>query len=189
AISLFTRMPRSGGPGEACFGCAVGFPRAGTHGHRFAEPEAAASEPRNYSGAAAPRFRAAGSAAAVAPTGATVAGAEDAGKAPLRGRHGLGHLPSAEKSSPARPKTMVITRDIEYAADGSTMVGRLALPEGEDKRAAVLIAHEGGGLDDYQKSRAERFAELGHVAFALDYYGGGKPLTDRDEIAARCEAL
>src|SRR2546421_11459222 len=57
AISLFTRMPRSGGPGEACFGCAVGFPRAGTHGHRFAEPEAAASEPRNYSGAAAPRFR------------------------------------------------------------------------------------------------------------------------------------
>ena len=84
---------------------------------------------------------------------------------------------------------MVITRDIEYAADGSTMVGRLALPEGEDKRAAVLIAHEGGGLDDYQKSRAERFAELGHVAFALDYYGGGKPLTDRDEMAARCEAL
>jgi dienelactone hydrolase len=52
-----------------------------------------------------------------------------------------------------------------------------------------LIAHEGGGLDEYQKSRAERFAELGYVAFALDYHGGGRPLTSRDEMAARCEAL
>jgi dienelactone hydrolase len=52
-----------------------------------------------------------------------------------------------------------------------------------------LIAHEGGGLDDYQKRRAERFANLGYVAFALDYHGGGRPLTDRDEMAARCQAL
>jgi len=84
---------------------------------------------------------------------------------------------------------MVRTREIEYTADGSMMVGRLALPEGDDKRAAVLIAHEGGGLDEYQKSRAERFAELGYVAFALDYHGGGKPLTSRGEMSARCEAL
>jgi dienelactone hydrolase len=84
---------------------------------------------------------------------------------------------------------MVTTRDIEYAADGGTMIGRLALPEGQGKRPAVLIAHEGGGLDDYQKSRAERFAHLGYVAFALDYHGGGRPLTSRDEMAARCQAL
>jgi dienelactone hydrolase len=84
---------------------------------------------------------------------------------------------------------MVTTRDIEYTADGATMVGRLALPEGEDERAAVLVAHEGGGLDDYQKSRAERFAELGYVAFALDYHGGGRPLADRDEMSDRCQAL
>ena len=65
------------------------------------------------------------------------------------------------------------------------MVGRLALPDGEGKRPAVLIAHEGGGLDDYQKSRASRLAGLGYVAFALDYHGGGKPLADRDEMMAR----
>ena len=81
------------------------------------------------------------------------------------------------------------TRDIEYDVDGSRMVGRLALPEGEGARPAVLIAHEGNGLDDYQKSRAERFAELGYVAFALDYLGGGKPLADRDEMMARLQAL
>ena len=84
---------------------------------------------------------------------------------------------------------MVTIKDIEYAGDGSTMIGRLALPEGDDQRPAVLTAHEGGGLDDYQKGRAERFAELGYVAFALDYHGGGKPLADEDEIMARCQAL
>jgi dienelactone hydrolase len=84
---------------------------------------------------------------------------------------------------------MVMIKDIEYAADGSTMTGRLALPEGDDQRPAVLIAHEGGGLDDYQKGRAERFAELGYVSFALDYHGGGKPLAGEDEIMDRCQAL
>jgi dienelactone hydrolase len=81
------------------------------------------------------------------------------------------------------------TTDIEYTVEGSTMVGRLAVSEGGGTRPGVLIAHDGDGLDDYQKSRAERFAELGYVAFALDYHGQGVPLTDPDEIAARCEAL
>jgi dienelactone hydrolase len=65
------------------------------------------------------------------------------------------------------------------------MVGRLALPDGEGLLPAVLIAHEGGGLDDYQRSRASRLGGLGYVAFALDYHGGGKPLADRDEMMAR----
>ena len=84
---------------------------------------------------------------------------------------------------------MVNIKDIEYNADGTTMVGRLALPDGDSKRPAVLIAHEGPGLDDYQKSRADRLAELGYVAFALDYHGGGQPLADRDEMMARLGLL
>jgi dienelactone hydrolase len=84
---------------------------------------------------------------------------------------------------------MVTTRDIAYAADGAEMIGRLAVPDGGGKVPAVLIAHEGGGLDEYQKSRAERFATLGYVAFALDYFGGGRPLTSREEMATRCQAL
>jgi dienelactone hydrolase len=84
---------------------------------------------------------------------------------------------------------MVTIKDIEYAADGLTMVGRLALPDVQGLRPGVLIAHEGLGLDDYQKSRAERFAELGYVAFALDYQGGGRPLDDRDEMMTRVGAL
>lgn len=93
------------------------------------------------------------------------------------------------ETSAARTTAMVTIRDIEYPADGLAMVGRLALPDGEGRRPAVLIAHEGLGLDDYQKSRAERFAELGYVAFALDYQGGGKPLADLDEMRARLGAV
>ncbi len=84
---------------------------------------------------------------------------------------------------------MVTTRDVEYDAHGTLMVGRLALPDGEGLRPAVLIAHEGPGLDDYQKDRAGRFAELGYVAFALDYHGGGKVLAGRDEMMARLALL
>jgi len=84
---------------------------------------------------------------------------------------------------------MTTARDVEYDVDGVRMVGRLSLPDGDGQRPAVLIAHEGPGLDDYQKDRASRFAELGYVAFALDYHGGGKPLADRDEMMARLGQL
>ncbi len=63
---------------------------------------------------------------------------------------------------------MTTAREIEYRADGKTMVGRLTLPDGEGRRPAVLIAHEGPGLDDHQRHRADELAELGYVAFALD---------------------
>ena len=66
--------------------------------------------------------------------------------------------------------------DIPYVADGVTMLGHLARPDRGASRPAVLLCHEGGGLDEHVKGRAERLAELGHVAFALDYYGHGRPL-------------
>jgi dienelactone hydrolase len=80
-------------------------------------------------------------------------------------------------------------RDIAYEVEGLEMIGRLALPDGSDRRPAVLIAHEGNGLDDFQKTRADRFAELGYVALALDYHGGGRPLTDRSRINERLDRL
>ncbi len=85
---------------------------------------------------------------------------------------------------------MVTTHDISYEADGRTMVGTLALPEGTDPRPGVLVSHEGPGLDDHARSRAVRLAdERGYVAFALDYHGGGQPLTGRDEMMARIGEL
>ncbi len=84
---------------------------------------------------------------------------------------------------------MVTTTDVRYTVGGTTMVGRLAVPDGESRRPGVLIAHEGPGLDDLQKDRASRFADLGYVAFALDYHGGGRVIADRDEMVTRLAAL
>jgi dienelactone hydrolase len=85
--------------------------------------------------------------------------------------------------------TMTIVSDIEYQADGRTMIGRLAVPDGEGQRPAVLIAHEGPGLDEHQRNRADQLAELGYVAFALDYQGGGVSMTDREAMMARLDQL
>jgi dienelactone hydrolase len=79
-------------------------------------------------------------------------------------------------------------RDIEYEVDGLTMVGSLGVPDAPGLRPAVLIAHEANGLDDYQKGRARQLAELGYVAFALDYLGGGRPPEFAD-AQARTSAL
>lgn len=73
---------------------------------------------------------------------------------------------------------MLHTRDIDYDVDGLTMRGHLAVDDvaaaGGDARPGVLLLHEGAGMDDNVRSRAERLAALGYVAFALDYFGGGE---------------
>jgi dienelactone hydrolase len=84
---------------------------------------------------------------------------------------------------------MVTTRDITYTADGRNLIGTLALPDGTGQRPGVLISHEGPGLDDFGRSRATRLAELGYVAFALDYHGEGRPLADREAMMARLGEL
>jgi dienelactone hydrolase len=69
--------------------------------------------------------------------------------------------------------------DIAYEVDGIEMIGHLAYDDAtKGKRPAVIVSHEGPGLEDGVKGRAERLAELGYVAFALDYHGGGvmKPM-------------
>jgi dienelactone hydrolase len=79
--------------------------------------------------------------------------------------------------------------DVEYQADGMAMLGRMALPAGEGPVPGVLIAHEANGLDDYQRSRPEKLAELGYAALAMDYHGGGRVYADREEMMARLEAI
>jgi dienelactone hydrolase len=84
---------------------------------------------------------------------------------------------------------MVTSRDITYSADDRTLIGTLVLPESSDPRPGVLVCHEGPGLDDGTRGRAVRLAELGYVAFALDYHGDGVPLTDRAAMMARLGEL
>jgi dienelactone hydrolase len=78
---------------------------------------------------------------------------------------------------------------VPYEADGREMIGTLVVPDGSDPCPAVLVAHEGGGLDEHARTMAGRLAELGYVAFALDYYGGGMPPPDRDAMNERLTGL
>jgi dienelactone hydrolase len=80
-------------------------------------------------------------------------------------------------------------RRIQYTAEGIDMVGLLVVPDGDDRRPGVLVSHEGPGQSDHERSVARRLAELGYVAFALDYNGGGEPMTDRDEMVQRVGML
>jgi dienelactone hydrolase len=71
------------------------------------------------------------------------------------------------------------TRVIAYEVDGTTMEGHLAVDDGstatfEGRRPGVLVLHEGNGLDDNLRAKADRLAGLGYAAFALDYFGGGR---------------
>jgi dienelactone hydrolase len=79
--------------------------------------------------------------------------------------------------------------DVEYTVGGNRMVGHLVIDEEQSgPRPGVLVCHEGPGLDEHAKDRAERLARLGYAAFALDYHGDGKPLV-RDEVMGRLGAL
>ncbi|HEX8569752.1 MAG TPA: dienelactone hydrolase family protein [Caulobacteraceae bacterium] len=66
----------------------------------------------------------------------------------------------------------VTTTEISYDADGLKMTAHLARPNGEGPRPAVLLGHDGVGLDDYQRSRADALAAHGYIALAMDYHGG-----------------
>lgn len=84
---------------------------------------------------------------------------------------------------------MARTRDIAYDVDGLTMISHLAVPDGDGPWPAVLIGHDGIGLDDYQRRRADDLAARGLIALAIDYHGGqvffGKP----DAMLARTMPL
>jgi dienelactone hydrolase len=80
-------------------------------------------------------------------------------------------------------------RDIEYDHDAVRLVGRLAVDDDRPgTRPAVLIAHDASGLGDHPKETARRLAELGYVAFALDYHGDGQ-LLPPDQVGERLGAL
>jgi len=79
----------------------------------------------------------------------------------------------------------MIERTIAYRADRRDMIGNYYAPDGGGKHAAVLVCHEGPGIDENARGYARKLAGLGYAAFALDYHGGGKPLADRDAMMAR----
>lgn len=76
-----------------------------------------------------------------------------------------------EKSKDEQP----IIGEISYEADSITMKGYLAYDQQkEGKRPCVLVVHEWWGHNDYARERADKLAEMGYIALAVDMYGDGK---------------
>jgi dienelactone hydrolase len=74
---------------------------------------------------------------------------------------------------------------IEYEAGGNAYRGYLADGSGGRPAPAILVAHEGAGLTAHIKERAERLAELGFVAFALDLFGDQAPSLEQKMALVR----
>jgi len=73
----------------------------------------------------------------------------------------------------------IVSQNVEYKQGDTVLEGYLAYDDAaKGKRPGILIVHEWWGLNDYVRMRADRLAELGYVAFALDMYGKGIWTTD-----------
>jgi dienelactone hydrolase len=85
---------------------------------------------------------------------------------------------------------MIKTSNLTYAADGVRMVGFLALDDACDgARPAVLIAPEAPGLDEYNRERCRRLAQIGYVALALDFHGEGFVFTERERMMMNLQSF
>ena len=66
----------------------------------------------------------------------------------------------------------VKTETVSYKSGTETVNSYLALPSGGGKHAAIIVIHEWWGLNDWVKRQAEKYAQQGYVAVAVDLYRG-----------------
>ncbi len=69
----------------------------------------------------------------------------------------------------------VVTKDVEYKVDDTTLKGYLAYDDSvSGRRPGILVVHEWWGHNEHARSRASMLAELGYTALAIDMYGNGE---------------
>jgi len=79
----------------------------------------------------------------------------------------------------------LVTEEISYKADGITMNGYLVYDANiEGKRPGVIVVHEWWGHNAHTRNAAEKLAEDGYVAFAVDMYGEGKTAAHPNDAGA-----
>jgi dienelactone hydrolase len=76
----------------------------------------------------------------------------------------------------------VVSQTLNYRQNDTALQGYLAYDDTvKGKRPGVLVVHEFWGLNEFAKERADKLAQMGYVALAVDMYGGGKVTQDREE--------
>ncbi len=79
----------------------------------------------------------------------------------------------------------ITTRTITYTtSDGITLKSHFACPaDAPHELSGILVAPEWWGLSEHAKKSAERLAEAGYAALAMDLYGDAQ-LTDEASVAS-----
>ena len=73
----------------------------------------------------------------------------------------------------------LVSQPVAYTHGETTLEGYIAYDDAlAGKLPGVLVVHEWWGLNDYVRSRVDRLAGMGYVAFALDMYGKDVWTTD-----------
>jgi dienelactone hydrolase len=84
----------------------------------------------------------------------------------------------------------IVDQTVVYTVAGDTYEGYFVRNEGfGDDQPIVLVIHDWDGLGDYEKRRAQKLAERGYAAFAVDLYGQGVRPTTTEEAQAESGKL
>ena len=66
----------------------------------------------------------------------------------------------------------VKTETVRFRSGDETVSAYLAVPDSGGPHPALVVIHEWWGLNDWVKEQAQKFAEQGYVALAVDLYRG-----------------
>jgi carboxymethylenebutenolidase len=66
----------------------------------------------------------------------------------------------------------VVGKPVSYKSGEDAVSGIVYTPFGKGPFPALIVIHEYWGLNDWVKQQAEKFADLGYVALAVDLYRG-----------------
>lgn len=85
----------------------------------------------------------------------------------------------------------IITETVSYTdSQGVTLQSHFCYPAGAPAElSGVLVAPEWWGLSEHAKTAAERLAEAGYAALAMDLYGGAQLTDQAGEAAANMNYL
>jgi carboxymethylenebutenolidase len=64
------------------------------------------------------------------------------------------------------------TETVNFRSGDETVSAYLAVPDSAGPHPALIVIHEWWGLNDWVKEQAQKFAEQGYVALAVDLYRG-----------------
>jgi carboxymethylenebutenolidase len=77
------------------------------------------------------------------------------------------------QAQPAKSKSNAISTEMMTIGAGETKIScYMARPAGDKAGPGLILIHEWWGLNDWVKKQADRFAEQGYMALAVDLYRG-----------------